>query len=335
VGYLVLGLVAFSLGENFLWKEFRRIGREVVVISITAVVGVLILVSLALLLLGESLQLALILGAIATATAPMATVMVVREYRAKGSFTNTLLDIIAIDDAWGIIVFAIVMAIAKLLTFPTEIGSPFARAIVSVGREVFGALILGIILGVVLSVFSRYIRTQVDMLIYTLGFILLTTGISLHFDFSPLLANMALGTMVINLTKSQRFFNILRRVDWPVYLLFFVLAGSSLNIPLLRNLSLLAIVYVLARILGKYFGFYLGGKISRTEEKVRKYGGIGLIPQAGVALGLAIIAKSELPSMGDLIFTTIIATTIFFEIIGPFCTKFALEKAGEITQAER
>jgi len=333
VGYFVLSLIAFSLGENFLWREFRRIGREVVVISLAAVLAVLILVSLALWLIGQELSTAIILGAIATATAPMTTVMVIREYRAKGPFTTALLDIVAIDDAWGIIAFAITVAIAKLLTSPLNVGNPLILASAEAFREIFGALILGLILGVLLSILSRYVRGHTISLIYTLGFILVTTGISLHLKFSPLLANMTLGAAVINLTRKHLFFEVLHRIDWPFYLLFFVLCGASLQIPFLKELSLLGIIYVVARILGKYVGVYLGGQISHAEVKVKRYLGFGLIPQAGVALGLAIIAKAELPSIGNLVFTTIIATTVIFELIGPFGTRFAITKAEEMGKA--
>lgn len=138
IGYFVLGMVAFSLGENFLWREFRRVGREVIIISIAAVIGVLVFVSLALLSIGQSVSTAIIFGAVATATAPMATIMVIRECRAKGSFTNILLEVVAVDDAWGIIVFAIAVAIAKIISFPV-IGNPFAKAMIVVG----GGNILG------------------------------------------------------------------------------------------------------------------------------------------------------------------------------------------------
>ena len=328
VGYFVLGMVAFSLGANFLWREFRKVGREVIVISIAAVAVVSLFVSLALFLIGQPVSIAIILGAIATATAPMATIMVIREYRAKGSFTSMLLEIVAVDDAWGIIVFAIAVSVTKAITFP-GIENALAAALIGVVREIFGALVLGAILGTLLSFLSRYSKTQMESLIFTVGFIMIGTGVSLKLGCSPLLSNMAMGVVVINLTRRHILFDVLRRIDWPLYLLFFVLCGASLQLPLLKGLSMMGIVYVIARILGKYAGAYLGGKITHAEEKVKKYLGLGLIPQAGVALGLAIIAKAEFPLYGNLILTTIIATTIIFELIGPFCTKYAVTKAGE------
>lgn len=328
VGYFVLGMVAFSLGANFFWREFRKVGREVIVISIAAVVMVSLFVSLAIFLIRQPVSIAIILGAIATATAPMATIMVIREYRAKGSFTSILLQIVAVDDAWGIIVFAVAVAVTKTITFP-GIENALAAVLIGVVREIFGALVLGAIMGTLLSFLSRYSKTQMESLIFTVGFIMIGTGASLKLGCSPLLTNMAMGVIVINLTRRHILFDVLRRIDWPLYLLFFVLCGASLQLPLLEKLSIMGIVYVIARILGKYAGAYLGGKITHAEEKVKKYMGLGLIPQAGVALGLAIIAKAEFPLYGDLILTTIIATTIVFELIGPFCTKYAVTKAGE------
>ncbi len=329
IGYFVLGMVAFYLGENFLWREFRKVGKEIVVISIAAVLGVLVFVGGGLWLIGQSVAMALILGAAATATDPMATLMVVREYRAKGPFANILLDVVAVDDAWGIIVFVLAIAIAKIACFP-GVEHPLAKVLMVAGREIFGALVLGLISGILLSILSRYSKTQTEALIFALSLILVTTGISLRFDFSPLLANMALGVTVINLTRRHLFFDVLRRVDWPFYLLFFVLCGSSLHVPLLKSLTLIGIIYIATRVLGKYAGAYLGARIAHSEESIRRYLGFGLIPQAGVALGLAIVARAEFPSFGEAIFTTIVATTIIFEIFGPFCTKFAITKAGEI-----
>jgi Kef-type K+ transport system membrane component KefB len=324
-------MVAFTLGQNFLWGQFKRIGKSVISISCFEAAGAAVLVALGLLLANRPVSEAMVFGGIATATAPMATLMVVREYRAKGSFTNILLNVVAIDDAWGMIIFAVAAAAAKITGF-SGIEHPFAKVLIGAGKEIFGALVLGLILGVLLSIVSRYSKTQMETFIFALGFILIATGTSLRLGFSPLLANMALGATVVNITRRHLFFDVLRRIDWPFYLLFFVLCGTSLQIPFLKNLALVGVIYIVARIIGKYAGAYLGAKITHSQENVKKYLGFGLIPQAGVALGLAIMAKAEFPSFGGLIFNTIVATTIIFEIIGPFCTKFAVGKAGEITK---
>lgn len=332
VGYFVLGMVAFSLGSNFLWREFKHVGKTIIGISCFEAIGAAVLVTLGFLLIKRPVSEAMVFGGIAAATAPMATIMIVREYRCRGSFTKTLLDIVAIDDAWGIILFAVAIAIGRVINCCPGAENQFVKVIVLIVREIFGALVLGAIMGTLLSFISRYSKTQMESLIFTVGFIMIGTGVSLKLGCSPLLANMAMGVVVINLTKRHILFDVLRRIDWPLYLLFFVLCGASLQLPLLKGLSMMGIVYVIARILGKYAGAYLGGKITHAEEKVKKYLGLGLIPQAGVALGLAIIAKAEFPLYGDLILTTIIATTIVFELIGPFCTKYAVTKAGETTK---
>ena len=180
IGYFVLGIVAFCMGENFLWREFRRVGKEVVVISIGAVLAVLVFVSAGIWLIGQPVSVAIILGAVATATAPMATVMIVREYRARGSFTNMLLDIVAIDDAWGIIVFAVAVAIAKVLTFPGP-GNHLSGALIGAGMEIIGALILGLVSGLLLSALSRYSKTQMESLIIKVGLKLKKKGKNFKF----------------------------------------------------------------------------------------------------------------------------------------------------------
>ena len=329
VGYFVLGLVAFSLGDNFLWSRFKRVGKNVIIISIGEVIGAFIVVAVSLLLIGQPLYIALLFAGIAPASAPMAIYMVVRELKAKGKFTETLLNILAIDDAWGIMIFALALAISKILRYG-EAGNVFTDVFAEAGKEIFGALFLGALLASLFYFLSRYMRTQIEMLTYTLGFILITTGGSLYFQFSPLLANMALGTVVVNLTGRHRPFDALRRIDWLFYLFFFVLAGASLKVPMLRNLSLLGTVYIISRMAGLYIGANIGGLLSRSTSKIKKYIGLGLFAQAGVALGLAIIAKSEFPEIGNLIFSTIIGTTIVFEIIGPLTCRFAISKAGEI-----
>lgn len=329
VGYFVLGIVAFSLGENFLWAQFKTIGKEVIVISIGEVIGAFVLVGAGLLLIKQPLYVALLFAGIAPASAPMAIYMVVRELRARGKFTQTLLSILAIDDMWGIILFAVMVAVAKFLTHIIATSHPFVFALAVALKEIFGAILIGLVLGFLLAFLSRYIKAQMELLIYTLGFILATIGISLYIEVSPLLASMSLGAVALNLTKSHRFFTVLRRIDWVFYLLFFVLAGASFEIQLLQKLSLIGGVYIIARAAGLYFGANISGKCAHSEPKIRKYVGLGLFAQAGVALGLAVIARVEFPEVGNIIFSAVVATTIIFEIIGPLSCRFALNKAGE------
>ena len=332
ISNIVLGLIAFGLGQSFTREFFRNIGRPVLWISILEAVLPWVLVTLSFFfILKQPFYVALLFGAIASATAPAATVMVVREYKAKGRFTDILLGVVAIDDAWCLIIFALSLAISKALAFHTSNTFIF-KVIFHSLIEIIGALMLGGLIACFATLFSKFIRTQTELLIYTLGFILLTTGLAILLHLSVLLANMFLGTVLININKSNlEFFDVLKLIDSPLYLLFFVLAGANLEIGLLKGIGITGIIYIFFRTTGKTVGSVWGGYIVRVEENIRRYLGLGLLPQAGVALGCALIAKSDFPEVGSMIFTTIVATTVIYELIGPLCTKYALQKAGEIT----
>ncbi len=332
ISNIVLGLIAFSIGQNFALERFRKIGKPVIWISILAAIAPWFLISVTfLILLKQPFYIALLFGAISSATAPAATMMVVREYKARGSFTDTLLGIVAIDDAWCLIIFAVSFAIAKAFAVHT-VANPFIfKVIFHSLLEVIGAFILGGVLALILSYLSRFVSTPADLLIYTLGFIFLNTGLALYFNFSVLLANMFLAAVLVNVHQvSFKFFEALRSIDSPLYLLFFVLVGANLEIGLLKGLGLLGLGYIIFRSLGKIGGAYLGGIIAQVPARMKKYMGLALLPQAGVALGVALIAKAEFPQIGSIIFTTIVATTVIYEIIGPLFTRISLKKAGEI-----
>ena len=331
ISNIVLGLIAFGLGQSFTREFFRNIGRPVLWISILEAVLPWVLVTLSFFfILKQPFYVALLFGAIASATAPAATVMVVREYKAKGRFTDILLGVVAIDDAWCLIIFALSLAISKALAFHTSNTFIF-KVIFHSLIEIIGALMLGGLIAYFATLFSKFIRTQTELLIYTLGFILLTTGLAILLHLSVLLANMFLGTVLININKSNfEFFDVLKLIDSPLYLLFFVLAGANLEIGLLKGIGITGIIYIFFRTTGKTVGSVWGGYIVKVEKNIRRYLGLGLLPQAGVALGCALIAKSDFPKVGDMLFTTIVATTVIYELIGPICTKYALHKAGEI-----
>lgn len=332
ISNIVLGIIAFGLGQNFSRQNFSRIGKSIIWISLLEAGGAWAGVFFAsFLLLKQPLYLSLLFGAIASATAPAATVMIIREFRARGIFTNTLLGVVALDDAWSLIIFSVSLALAKALRYPLTESFFLPKIFLSSFLEISGAFALAASIAIAFSYFSRFIKTEADLLISTLGFVLLTTGIALYLHFPVLLANIFLGMVLVNLRRENvRFFEVFRRVDSPLYLFFFVLAGIHLEINLLGKLALMAVAYFAFRIAGKLLGASLGGYLSRAPRSVRKYLGFGLIPQAGVALGLALIAKAEFSPQGRIVFTTIIITTIVYELIGPFFTKFALSKAGEI-----
>ncbi|NQS99851.1 MAG: cation:proton antiporter, partial [Candidatus Omnitrophica bacterium] len=284
-----------------------------------------------LILLKQPFYVALLFGAISSATAPAATMMIVREYKAKGSFTETLLGIVAIDDAWCLMIFAVSFAIAKAVSLSVTSNALIFQAVLHSILEIGGAFVLGGALALILTYLSRFVITPAELLIYTLGFVFLNTGLALYLNFSVLLANMFLAAVLVNVHQvSFKFFESLRTIDSPLYLLFFVLAGANLEIGLLKGIGLLGLTYIVFRSLGKIGGAYLGGVIASVPERMKKYIGLTLLPQAGVALGVALIAKAEFPQFGGMIFSTIIATTVIFEIVGPILTRIGLKKAGEI-----
>lgn len=334
ISNIVLGIIAFGLGQNFSRQNFSRIGKSIIWISLLEAGGAWAGVFFAsFFLLKQPLYLSLLFGAIASATAPAATVMIIREYRARGVFTNTLLGVVALDDAWSLIIFSVSLTLAKALRYPLIESFLLPKIFLSAFLEIGGAFALGASIALAFSYFSRFIKTEADLLIYTLGFLFLNTGMALYLHFPVLLANIFLGVVLVNIRKENiRFFAVFRKIDSPLYLFFFVLAGVHLEINLLGKVGLIGVAYFGFRIAGKLLGASLGGYLSRAPKLVKKYLGFGLVPQAGVALGLALIAKVEFFPLGGIVFTTIMVTTIVYEIIGPFFTKFALSKAGEIEE---
>ncbi|MDD4980493.1 MAG: cation:proton antiporter [Candidatus Omnitrophica bacterium] len=332
ISNIVLGIIAFGIGQNFSRFHLRRIGKAVIWISVLEACGALALVTSAFyFLLRQPFYISLIFGAISSATAPAATVMVIREYRARGNFTDTLLGVVAIDDAWCLIIFAVSLAISQAIYAHTVAASFMIKVFFNSLLSIFGSFILGASIAVLLSIIYRFVRTQADLLILTLGLVFLNIGIAIWLNLSVLLASMFLGAALVNLNRYYfKFFDSLKMVDSPLFLLFFVLAGANLEVGILNKLSLIGLSYLIFRVTGKMLGANLGAKISKSTNSVRKYLGYALIPQAGVALGCALIVKGDFPQVGNMIFTTIVATTVVYELIGPLCTKYALKKAEDI-----
>jgi len=333
---VVLALIAFSIGRNFSSDHFGKIRRLVIQISVMESLGAAVLVTLALIfLLGEPFHIAILFGSIATATAPAATVMVIEETKARGALTETLLGVVALDDAWSLMIFAISMVVAKTIV----LGNQGVEIVIEVGfavLDITASFILGAIFAWVLHHYSSRVKETSDLEIMTLGVILLTVGLANSLELSVLLSCLALGIVLININpEGFRFFDIIHPVDTPLYLLFFVLAGALLEIGLLREVGLLGLTYIVFRVIGKVFGAYLGAsKPGGMGPVVKKYIGLGLIPQAGVALGLALMVREQFPEVGETIFSTIVATTVIFELIGPIATRTALYLAREIPGEE-
>ncbi len=332
---LVLGLIAFSLGENFRFDKMRQGMKQVMWISIVAALGAWILVSSALIAYFIMIRIpiypAIVLGAAASATAPAATVLVIREYRASGMLTELLLKVVAIDDAWCLIFAAMAIAVGNAMR-----ADVFDMAIIFAGLgEIFGALLIGGVLGYVASRLSRFVRTREELLIYTLGLLLFNVGLSISLEVSVLLSAMMMGLVMVNMARENyKFFEVLRSVDTPLYLAFFIISGAHLDFGILYKMGIAGMLYVVFRTIGKVYGAKLGAKLSDAPKPAADWLGLSLTPQAGVALGIGLVAKTTFPDYGDYIFTIIAATSVVFELVGPLLTKFSLMKAGEIVSTE-
>jgi Kef-type K+ transport system membrane component KefB len=270
---------------------------------------------------------ALLLAAIATATAPAATTDVVHEIKADGPFSRVLLGVVAIDDAWGLIVFSFCLAAATSLS-----GGGDALTVMLHGLwELGGALLLGLLLGVPMAYFTGRIRGGEPTLAEALGLVFLCGGLALWLEVSFLLAAMVMGGTVAKLAKHhQRPFHEIQHIEWPFMILFFVLAGAALNVEALMALGTIGGGYIVLRTASRLFGAWLGGLFAHGSKIERRWMGLALMPQAGVALGMALVATQRIPELADTLLPIVISATVFFELIGPVLTRLALKRAGEV-----
>ena len=342
-----LGIVAFMIGTELSRKLIRRMGPKLLIImvseSLLAFLAVFTLVwSLSGWLLpaaGMAMAGALIFGAMAPASAPAGTVAVIQEYKAKGPMTSLLLGVVGLDDGFAILIYAFAAAGAKALL--AKGGVTLHSVLLGPCLEIVGAVAVGVVVGVALLLLLRRGDEESDTLIYTMAAILLTTGLANALHLSLILANLTVGTVMANASRrhTELAYDAVKRITGPVYVLFFVVAGAHLDLRLLAGLSLLGPVYIIGRSAGLIGGAYVGGTLSGSDPVTRKYLGLGILSQAGVAIGLALSVSHEFSDprygelgsqLADLTINTIAATTIFFEIIGPITTKIALSAAGEI-----
>lgn len=326
VADMALVMIGFLLGEKFTLSALRQVGKLVLWISIAEVVGTALVVFTGLLLLGVQTDLALLLAGIATATAPAATADVVREARADGIGTRTLLGIVAVDDAWGLIAFSIMLTAVQITNGNGNSLAPLLNG----AWEIGGALLVGIALGIPMAFLTGRIRPGKPMLVEAVGIVFLCGGIAIWLHVSFLLAAMVLGSVVANRASHHEYpFHAIENIEWPFMILFFVLSGASLQTEALYKIGLIGTSYILLRIIGRLVSAWLGGIMSHANPRLRRWMGVALLPQAGVALGMALVAKERCPILGELILPVVIASTILFEIIGPVATRSALIHWGE------
>lgn len=366
---IALGFIAFSIGNEFRLTDLKKFGKQATIIGILQAVFTTLVVDGALIglhfILGEDLfplQAAIILGAIASATAPAATLMVVKQYKAHGPVTKTLLPVVALDDAVGLVLFAISFGIAK--SIGNVGGGNIWQVIVSVVvdpiLEVVLSVLLGALMGFVFQFIERFFHSRSKRLAVSVAFVLITVAISMikfpiyitndvsiHIGFSSLLACMMLGTIFCNICDfSAELMDRLDRWTAPLYVLFFVISGAELNLDVFNVFEagkwvflVAGTVYIAFRCLGKYFGARISSDISKAEPNVRKYLGITLFPQAGVALGMVNIvagsAEFKSTNTATIVLNIILFSVLVYEIVGPFLTKISLEKAGEIDKTKK
>ncbi len=363
-----LGFIAFTIGGSFKLSALKKVGKQATIITIFEALGAAIVVIIFLLIAyfimnalgydGLSLSVVLIMGAIACATAPAATLLVIKQYKADGPVTRTLMPVVAFDDAVALITFSILFAIAKILAVNDGSGFDFVSAILIPILEIVISILVGVLIGFLISLATRWFKSRTHRLVLIIAAIILCVGLAqidvidlgwgFNFQLSSLLTVMMVGAMYANLAKgTDATYELLDRASTPMLMLFFVISGAKLNFGIFASsqawlVILIAGIYLLARVLGKWLGALTGSAIAHSEPTVKKYLGLTLVPQAGVALGLATNAEkyftnlatstgnTELASLGTLIYTCIIVSTMVYELVGPLITKWALNKAGEI-----
>ena len=342
---MALGFIAFAIGDEFRLSQLKHTGKQATIIGILQAVITTVVVDAVLIglhfILGEDklpLSSTIILGAIASATAPAATLMVVRQYKAKGKLTNLLLPIVALDDAVGLVIFAISFGVAKnLVSGETNLVSILVDPIV----EIAASLIVGAIMGYVLAWAEKYFKSNSKRQALVVTAIFFAVAVSkfkaqlgpVHLGFSPLLVCMMLGTIFCNVCDFSA--ELMEKTDkWtaPLFILFFVLSGAELEFSVFTDPAVIGIgiAYIIARSFGKYFGAKWGAILAKSEPNIKKYLGITLLPQAGVALGMSITAM-EIGETGTIIRNIVLFGVLIYELFGPVMTKNALMKAGDIS----
>ncbi|NLO85024.1 MAG: cation:proton antiporter [Clostridiales bacterium] len=335
---VALGFIAYSIGSEFKLSYLKRIGAKPLTITLFEGMGAVILVDIVLIGLsllgvpGFDLPMCITLGAIAAATAPAATLMVIRQYKAKGPVSEMLLPVVAMDDALGLIAFAISISLAQSIA--SGVSMTVYSMLIAPLLEIIFSIVLGIGMGLVLSYIAKFFKSRGNKLALAIAFVLTALALCDMWNLSNLLCIMMIGAVMTNLCNCANV--IIEQTDRftpPIFLMFFVISGAELNLSVLPTVGLIGLCYVVVRVLGKWSGAYIGSRIVHAHPNVQKYLGFTLIPQAGVAIGMAQMALTKLPAHGQQIQTIVLAGTLIYELIGPVVTKIALTKAGEIKPA--
>ncbi|MBN1782797.1 cation:proton antiporter [bacterium] len=342
---VTLGLIALTIGGEFHWAKLRRLGGPVIVITLVQIAVTFLMVTLGLCIFRLEFPFALMLGVIASATAPAATVAIVQSLRARGRFVDYLYGVVALDDAGCVILFGIVFAFVGSMLGGTGGPAAFEPSMVLFAlKEVFLSLVLGIAAGFLIHFSVRRNMNNNEILIISVGIIFISTAFAIVTHLSPLLTNMASGSVIINMSiRNHRIFRTIQPITPPIYALFFILAGTELDprILLRSDILLLGTIYILFRAIGKYFGVYLGCRLSRAPSRTRRFLGFCMLPQAGVAIGLVLLIEASpmtqsLPAdqrllIGDMV--NIVLLSVFVnELVGPPLSKYAIIRGNEMEE---
>jgi len=324
---MALLMVGFLLGGKLTRDSLKQSAGKVLWISISAALITTLFVSVGLIWVGVSKEIAIILGCIASATAPAAVLDVVLESNESSPFRDLLLSIVAFDDIWALVLFGLGIAIVTSLNGHAQELS----FLMMVTREIGGAILLGILIGLPAAYLTGRIKPGQPILTEALGLVFLCGGIALWFDVSFLIASMVLGAVIANVAKHHEYpFHSIEGIEWPFMVVFFVLAGASLDLGAINDIGLIGIIYIICRAAGKIIGARVGGQCSQANQLTNQWMGVALLPQAGVAIGMALVASNYFPEYSQILLPVVIGATIFFEVIGPVFTRLALKRVNDI-----
>jgi len=330
--HIALSFIAFFIGSEFEKSQIMGLGSSVLIIAVVQALGSVVLVFITMrYIFNQPFSFSLLIGAISAATAPAAVLMVIKEYRAKGPLTRTLLSVVALDDVICVMVFGIALSLV------TAINGGEGLTVGTVSKplvEIFGSVLLGFLAAAITYIFIiGTAKTNEDILTLILAVLIGTTAVAYRLGLSYILTNIFYGAVVANTNRRvTKVFSITEPITQPIYVAFFTLAGLTLQLGILLQVGLIGAGYVLARAAGKIAGCYLGARLGKAPGSVRRYLGLGMLPQAGVAIGLALTVRQRFPEAGLKLSTIVMAGVLFYEISGPLFAKIAIQKSGEINK---
>ena len=330
---IALGFVAFIIGGELTFSILRKMGKGIIAIIIGESLGAFLVVLLGVYLLTNNVALAVIFAAMAPASAPAGTVAVLQEYRAKGKLTNAILAVVGFDDGLAILIYAFSIAIVSvILSGVFSVSNILFVPLMDIGA----ALLIGCTVGFAFALIFKRLIEREEIIALSLTAIFITAGLSVLLNVSLILSCMTMAIVIVNLypQDNKPVFEHIKSISLPVYILFFVIAGINLHLGLLISIGAIGVVYIICRSLGLIGGSYISALASKADRIIRNNIGFSILSQAGVAIGLSLIASNKLaemghPEMGSIVITTVAATTVVFEVIGPLSARFAITRSGE------